>query len=185
MKNRTFWIWVGVIVILFLLLMFWGCQRKDGGGAAQSPEQISAAISRPFDAKATIRLKDLVMTADINKTSADALTMIIEEPKTLSGMKFSYDGTDITVSYMGLSIKLDENSKLVSSAANLIVGALNKAASPSGIDVRLQEGALLVSGKSDDGDFSIKLDKANGSIVSIALPELDFTCNFDDFVFKK
>lgn len=185
MKNRTFWICLAGILLLFLILMFWGCQRKgDVGGGKASPEQISASISRPFDAKATIRLKDLVLTADINKTNADAITISVDEPKTLSGMKFVYDGKDITVSYMGLSIKLDEQSKLVSSVASAIVKALDQAASPSGIDVQMQDGALLVSGKSEDGAFSITLDKSNGSLAELQLPELDLTCRFDDFIFQ-
>ena len=142
-------------------------------------------MSRPFDAEATITMKDLVLTADINRTEPGQATIRITEPKNLSGMNFSYDGDDITVSYMGFSVQLDGNSKLVSNVASLIVSALDKAASPSGVDVSMEEDALLVSGESDSGKFSIRLDKENGSIISVQVPEVDFECRFDDFLFRE
>lgn len=182
MKNKTFLIAIGIILTLFVILMCWGCQAKT---PAVTPENAAAAISQPFDAKATIRLKDLVMTADINKTAPKTATIQLNEPKTLSGMQFQMDGENVNVSYRGLSVKLNENSRLVSSIAALIIGTIDKASSPSGVNVEMKGNALIVSGKSDEGEFSILLDRQNGSIASISLPELDFECHFDDFLFQK
>ena len=184
MKNRTFVICILVIIALFSGLILFSCNRGNKSGAAPSGEQVSAAMSRPFDAKATITMKDLVLTADINRTKPGQATIQIDEPKSLAGMSFSYDGDDITVSYMGFSVKLDGDSKLVSNVASLIVNTIDKASSPSGVDVSMADGALIVSGENDSGKFSIRLDKENGSIASISVPEVDFECRFDDFLFK-
>lgn len=183
MKNRTFAICVIGVLTVFTVLMCWGCSRRSSPPAADQRD-VAAALSRPFDAKATIKLKDLVMTADVNRTGQGQATIQINEPKTLSGMAFAYDGQDIRVSYKGLTVKLDENSKLVSSVASIIVNSIDAASSESGVDVRLDGGALVISGESDSGRFQITLDKENGSIATLNVPELDFECRFDDFLFQ-
>lgn len=182
MKNRTFIICLIVIVVVFGILMFASCGKK---GADPVPKSVSESLSRPFDAKAAIKMKDLVLEADINRTSPGKATIQVNEPKSLAGMNFTYDGKDIVVSYHGLSVKLDENSKLVSSLLSIIVNSIDKAASPSGVDVSLQGDQLVVSGESDSGKFNVTLDKNSRSIVSVSVPELDFECRFDDFIFEK
>lgn len=183
MKNKTFLIGIVIILAAFVVLMCWGCSRRSG--PAPTPENAAGTVAQPFDAKATIRMKDLVMTADINKTAANQLTLKVNEPATLQGMAFQYDGQNITVSYRGLSVKLDGDSKLVSSIASIIVNSIDKASSPSGVDVRIDGGALILSGQSDSGRFELALDRKNGSMASLSVPELDFECHFDDFLFQK
>ncbi len=183
MKNRTFWIVVVCLLIVFVILMSWGCSRKESSEKV-SPEDVSSTVAKPFDAKATIKMKDLVMTADVNRTAEGRATVQISEPKTLSGMSFAYDGKDVLVSYKGLTVKLDENSRLVSGAASIIVNAINAASSPSGINVSLDGKLLTVTGKSDSGQFKITMDKKSGAMATLSLPELDFECNFSDFAFR-
>lgn len=182
MKNRTFIICIVVILVIFGILMFVSCNKKEPGSV---PQSVSENLSQPFDAKATIKMKDLVLNADINRTSLGKATVTVNEPKTLAGMNFTYDGKDIVVSYHGLSVKLDENSKLVSSLLSIIVSSIDKAASKSGVDVAIEGEQLVVSGESDSGKFKIILDKKDRSIVSVNVPELDFECKFDDFIFQK
>jgi len=183
MKNRTFGILLAVILTAFVLLMCWGCSKRTQR-SSPSPKDVAAVLAQPFDAKATLKLKDLVMTADINRTGPGQATVQINEPQTLSGMAFVYDGEDVSVSYRGLTVKLREDSVLVSSVAEMIVRSIDAASSGSGVDVRLDGGALTVSGESDSGRFQITLDKENGSIATLNIPELDFECRFDDFLFR-
>lgn len=177
MKSKTFTIWVAVLMVLIVTVTFLGLRQNKQNKETALP-QVSAALSRSFDAKAKIKLADLVLVADVNKTAVGACTVEIEEPKHLKGMKFDYNGQDIGVSYKGMRVQLDENSKLASSVAQIIVNAVDKAASGSGIDVSVSGQAVEVSGDCDSGKFFIKLDKKSQSVLSITLPELDFTCNF-------
>ncbi len=181
MKTRTFMIWAIVLLVfiaIFAITTFIKPQKD-------AQRQISTTLHKPFDAKATIKMKDLVMEADINKTDIGACTIAITDPKQLKDMKFQYDGEDVKVSYKGLGVKLNENSKLVSSLASIIVNSIDKAASSSGVDVKIDGKTLIVSGKSDSGKFNIVLDKTTGAIMSLSLPELDFECNFTDLIFSK
>lgn len=181
MKTRTFTIVVAALLALILGVTFLGLHGRK---SAKPPANLASTMSKGFDAGATIRMKDLVMVGDINKTKSGALTIAIKEPKHLKGMTFEYDGDDVSVSYKGIKIKLDENSKLVSSALSVIVNAIDKASSDSGVNVGIDGKALIVSGDCDSGKFDIKLDKKTGSMISLKLDELDFECNFDDFVFS-
>lgn len=182
MKTSTFIIIASIILVLIMLFAVsaFGKQHKR-----HQPRQISTNLHKPFEAKATIKMKDLTMEADINKTDIGACTFKIKEPKSLKGMEFQYTGDDVLVSYKGLSVKLNEDSKLATSLAGIIVKSIDKAASPSGVDVEIDGKKLLVKGDSDAGKFNILLDKQTGSIISLKLPELDFECNFDDFIFNK
>ena len=174
MKNRTFVICIAVILALFVPLFFWG-----GHGRKEKESLASAAtLSQPFEAKAEIRLKDLRMNADINQTAPGQATVRITQPETLAGMAFAYDGEEVQVSYKGLTIRLDDDSRLVSSVAGMIVRSIDAACSESGVNVELEGERLIVSGESDAGRFRIALDKDTGSIASLNLPEADLECRF-------
>lgn len=185
MRNRTFILWIVGIVVVFGILFFALGNRGGSRETPQTGEDVAAQLSQPFDAKATIRMEDLVLTADVNRTAPGQLCLAVSEPASLSGMQFAYDGEEITVSYRGLSVRLDDDSILVTSLVKIIVSAIDKASSPSGVNVAVEGDALVVSGESDSGQFDIRLDKANGSIASLHLPELDFECRFDDFAYAK
>lgn len=180
MGNKTFIVLVCVIVALIVIFAGMAIKKKITPPKTDVPN-----ISNPFDAKATIKMKDLVMEADINKTENGACTIKIKEPSKLKDMVFQYDGQDVKVSYKGMSVKLDDDSKLANSIASIIVKSIDKASSPSGVNVDIDGKKLLVNGESDAGKFQIALDKKTGSMLSLKVPQVDFECNFDDFVFKK
>lgn len=182
MKTRTFTMCTALLIALILGVTFLGLYNR---GKTTPPVSVTKSMSRGFDATATITMRDLTMTGDINRTAQGACTLAIKEPKHLRGMTFVYDGKDIAVSYKGIKVKLDENSKAVSSAVRVIVDALDKAGGDTGVDVKVEGKAVTVKGESDSGKFAITLDKQNGSVASIKLDELDFECNFDDFIFAK
>lgn len=148
------------------------------------PAQTLKGITAPFDAKARIKMQNMDISADINRTSEKCITIKINEPSSIKGMAFSYNGEDITASFKGLTATLDENSKLVSSMAEIIVNSLDKAAEKEGVGVSLDGGAVLIDGKGESGEFQIRLDKNDGSLATLSLPELDFECRFDDFIFS-
>ncbi|MFZ2539271.1 MAG: hypothetical protein WAX04_10270 [Oscillospiraceae bacterium] len=182
MKNHVFILSIVGIVSVFGILFCFGCQPKKN---MVSNKEVATSLKKSFDAKATIKMKDLVLTADINKTAVGCATIKISEPKSLKDMKFEYDGKDVKIGYKGLSVKLDENSKLVSSLVAIIVNSIDKAASESGVSVKVEGKVLVVSGESESGKFAITIDRESGSIASINLPELDFECHFDDFLVKQ
>lgn len=181
MRNRTFVLWIIGIAVVFGILFLALGHRGGGSTTARTNEEAAARLAQPFDAKATIRMEELELAADVNRTAPGQLTLAVTEPRALSGMQFSYDGEEVTVSYRGLSVRLDDDSVLVTSLVKLIVDSIDEAAGMEGVDVAVEGETLRLSGKSDTGRFSLLLDRKNGSLASLQMPELDFECRFDQF----
>lgn len=178
MKNKIFIMWIVIILSVFGIIMFFINYKSPN-----QSQDVVKNIKNPFTANATIKLKDLTVNADINKTKDGTATIKIIEPASLKDMLFQYNGDNIKIGYKGISVNLDENSKLVSSIISMIVNSIDTAASQSGIDVNIEDTALIISAKSNAGHFKLKIDRENGSIASISLPELEFECNFNEFIF--
>ena len=162
MKNRTFWIAVGVILVVFGGLFFLSGRKP----AAVSPEKAAAQLAQPFDAHVVIRMENFTMDGDLNRTAPGKAALRVTKPETLSGMQFLLDGETVEVQWMGISVKLDEDSKLVRAAL-------------SQIRARIEGETLLISGEQGESRFELQLDPETGSLLSLRLPELDFDCRFD------
>lgn len=150
----------------------------------EKQRQLTNDLSRPFQATANIKLDEIILTADLNKTAANQLTMQITEPPTLKDLSFSYNGTDITVSYKGMSAVINDDSILAKALAGIVMRSINSATENTGLHVAEQDGVLVVEGKSPDGTFILQLDKQNGSILNLSVPQLDLECEFPQFFFS-
>lgn len=181
MKTRTFSVIAIALIALIVVVTATGLLRTR---VNDEDKVIVNKIERGFDAKATFKLKDIVMVGDVNRTVDGAMTVKITEPKHLNGMTFSYDGKDVTVSYLGMKLKLDEDTKLVSGAAQALISAINKATSKTGLGVKLEKKTLTLIGESDSGEFKLIMDRNSGSILAVKMDDLDFECSFDEFIFK-
>ena len=179
MKQKTFVFGLIAILVIFILLMLWGCNRKSGAG----PRDLGKTLSQPFEAEATIRMKGLTLQSDINRTAAGTATFVVTDPPGLKDMQFQYNGDEIAVSYKGMTLHLDGESKLAGSMAALVMEAIEKASSDD-VKIKLDGNALCIAGESEAGEFDMRLDRKNGSILSLSFPELDFECSFEDFIFQ-
>ncbi len=176
MKTKTFTIWVCILLGLIITVTVLGFLKKPDNS------QIASNVKRAFEAKATIKLKDITLVGDVNKTKDNTCTVTIQSPENLKGMKISYDGKDIVVGFKGLNVNLNGDSKLVNSIAKIIVNSIDNV--NDDIGVKIDDDTLKLNGKSDTGRFNMTLSKTNRSIMSLSVPELDFECEFDDFIFK-
>lgn len=183
MKQKTFTISLIVILTVFALAFaFVSCNKHPSGKGNEA--KAVAGLSAPFSAKATVKLRDITISGDINKTDTGCATMTVLSPPSLKGISFQYDGQDIKASYHGMSVKLNADSKLAGGIIKLIVSAIDKAASNNGVSIKQSGDALTVSGDSDGTKFSVKFDRKSGSIAQISMPDLEAECSFEDFLKK-
>ena len=173
-------------ICLTLSLMLTGCGTGNGGQPSKNEQQqISSSLRRGFDAKATIKMGDIEAEADINRTKEGICTVRLTNPKGLSGMTFSFDQQNVTVSYLGLNLQLDSESVLTSSMAKAVAASINKAAEPYGISMSLEGDILSIKGTTDSGDFTLKLAHSDYSVLSLSIPNLDLECNFNPFSYQE
>ena len=178
--RRKWALLAGVMAVLCgVVFLFSGCSKKE-----TPSQEMQQSISQPFTAKATIRLENMTLTADVNKTSPQKFTLKVSEPKSLEGLTFDYDGERIGISFRGMSVDIADDSLTAKFMANLILKSINAASAESGVTVTQQDDGLLIQGENENEDFEILLDRQNGSIIKVSMPEMDLECSFSDFLFQ-
>lgn len=184
MKRSTFIILAIAIIagILFFALMAIKNSSKEN---AVSPKQISANLNRNFDAKATIKMHELLLTADVNRTDIGKYTIKIDEPSSLAGMVIQYDGENVSTSFHGINLNVDADSLLSSSLGKMLINSIDKASAQTGVSISSKDNVICIQGENPDkdGKFNLIMDREKGSILSISSAETDFNCNFTAFSF--
>lgn len=176
MKDSIFYTWIVVIFILAGILFYIGGTRPNVKNEEIKEIEYQEILQNPFSANATIKFQDMTLNADVNKSSNNALTLCILEPKTLEGMELVYDGELINLNYKGMTLGLDKNSKTLNSIFNILINSLQTA---TGMEIKNQDGEILLNSSSNSGDFSILLNENTKLIAKIIYPELDFICEFN------
>lgn len=63
----------------------------------------------------------------------------------------------------------------------MILSALNAALNDQGVRFEEQDGKLVVTGKIEEGDFSLVVDGENGNILKLSIPQNDFEVEILNF----
>lgn len=179
--RRKWAVGLGLVAVMWsTVFLFSGCRKAEAPS-----KEIQQDLSQPFTATATVRLDQMTLTADVNKTSPQKFTLKVSEPKSLEGLTFDYNGEKIGVSFKGMSVDIADDSLTAKIMAGLILKSINAASEESGVTVVQQDNGLLIQGENENGDFEILLDRENGSILKVNMPDLDLECSFSDFLFQK
>lgn len=163
-----------VLSAVFLLLT--GCGSDNISKAEE--EKIASSLSQGFDVKAVIRMGEIKAQADINRTKDGTSTVKITNPKNLSGLTFSFDNENVTVSFLGLSLKLDNEKVLNSAMSKAVISSINKVSTPHGVSFETKDGNLIANGETESGKFELVLNSKDYSLLSLSVPDLDLECTF-------
>jgi len=82
-----------------------------------------------------------------------------------------------------LSFTFDPNSVPGGAVASVVVGAVNSALSGKGLTVEHTDGSLTLSGRLESGDFLLRLDSNDGSLLTLSIPEQELEIEFLGFTF--
>lgn len=173
---------IGVIAVVGIGILTYRvtCNRPL---SQEKQQQLTHDLSRPFQATANIKLDEMVIIADLNKTAPNQFTMKIAQPQTLKDLSFSYNGSDITVSYKGMSAVLSDDSFVAKTLAGIVMRSINSATESTGLHISEQDHVLVIEGSNEDGNFTMQIDKQSGSILTLNVPQLKLECNFPQFFF--
>lgn len=172
-KSKWKYLIAALVVIVLLVGLFFAC--RGGGGSDEIPP---VDWEKSFTAKADIHFGDIEATATINRIGDGVCDITLISPKALNGMKFQYNGNDIEISYLGMSVKMDDDSMLANAMASAIVKAVDTAARGTGITMKKSGKAILMKGENENGSFELTFDRENGSLLSLNVPALDLECTF-------
>ena len=87
----------------------------------------------------------------------------------------------VTVQYGDLSFDFTPDSVPGKAASKMILSALNAALNDQGVRFEEQDGKLVVTGKIEEGDFSLVVDGENGNILKLSIPQNDFEVEILNF----
>lgn len=168
-------------MLAIVLVIIWFPSKKE---EELPPTVVEDYLTQPFTAKATIRLQDMTLETDINRTSPQKFTMKVTEPENLEGLQFTYDGETVGVSFKGMNLDVSDDSLAAKMMAKVLFYTINSASGESGVTVTQIEEGISIKGENEQGDFEILLNKENGSIIKFNMPNLEFECSFTDFLFQ-
>lgn len=185
MKDSTYYSAI-IVILLIASILFWLGSNQNGDNTYDThntenievPVVANEILSSNFNANANITIQDISLNADINRSNANTITLSIIEPDTLKGMDLSYDGELVNVTYKGMTLSLDKNSKALNSVATILMNTIQSATAGTGVEISSENGGILLNGTSNSADFSILLNSNNNSIASIKSDSLDFFCEF-------
>ncbi len=173
LKPRWKYIVIGIIGAAVLLLVCFACGRS--GGEEDLPP---ADMTKSFTAKADIHFGEIAATASINRIGDGVYDVTLISPEALNGMKFQYNGSDISISYLGMSVALADDSLLANAMTSAIVKAVDMAARDQGITMKKSGDAVILQGNNDNGAFELRLDKKTGSLLKLEIPSMELECTF-------
>lgn len=174
--TKIKWKYVILVVVVLVLLigLFWACSRNDNN----IDDIVPLDLEQGFTAKANIHFGDIQATADINRIGDGVCNITLISPQALNGMNFQYNGSDIQISYLGMSVKMDDDSLLANAMTSAIVKAVDTAARGSGISMKKSGKTVVLKGEGDNGNFELQVDKNTGSLLKLTIPEMDLECTF-------
>lgn len=153
-----------LITCLFVLA---GCGQKN----------TVAPISEGFSCTADIQVGEKNYTAKILASGGGVFSAELTKPKSVKGLKFLFDGEEITVSYLGLKYT-PENLPIDTGFAVVlkdVLSSVNNAAEQA----VYKDGSYVVEGSANGTDYSFYVTEA-GYPVKLTAPSLDLMVIFSD-----
>lgn len=185
MKDSVFYSWIVIILLIAGILFYLGSNSSTNDSdnvtekGSELPTVANEILTSNFNANANIKMQDITLNADVNRTNSNTITLSIIEPKTLAGMNIQYNGDLVNINYKGMTLGLDKNSKAISSVANILMSTIEKASEGTGVEIKNLDNGISVTGETETGNFLILLNPSDNSIASITSENLDFICEFN------
>lgn len=162
-----------IALSLCSILLFTGCVFN------KPKESASPDLNRLFSCNAEIRYGDFEMSAVLKRLGDGMWEAECSAPKTLAGVKLSYNGDDITASFKGLSFSIPKTAAPVKSIFQLAFSVIDKTAAGGELPMIEKDGVLIFSGEAEQGKFEVRTDKETGNLLGFSMPayELEITCS--------
>ena len=168
MKKDKFIILVILIIAIgTIALLTTGMLRKNTG-------QVQKKLTG-FTATANINYKGTSFQTKVEYTSQDLVKMEIITPENLKGVTMAWNGKDINIEYMGLSVNVGDSAVLGKAIMSSIVSAINEGTKAKG---ETKGDAIIVKGKVSSGEYTLTVDKSTGIPISLVIPSAGLSCDF-------
>ncbi|HJB26584.1 MAG TPA: hypothetical protein H9662_08250 [Firmicutes bacterium] len=168
-----------IVLCTFMLLVLTGCNSTQGENT--QTENLPSTAVQPFESSAQFTYGDFAFEAVVRRDAPGTCIITLTSPKAVEGMKFTYQSDKLTIEYLGMHVDVDPNAALSQAAVSAVVKALDAVTRQNGIHVSFEDGKFLVSGETENGDFTLILDEKSGNFLSLEMPEIPMSVTFHNF----
>lgn len=153
------------------------CKSKD---TPKSPE-----LDRLFTCTAEMTYDKFEATATVNRLGNGLWDVEFSAPKTLSGVKLSYDGENLTAAYKGFTFTVPKDSLPIKNMLTLFFNAIDKNVIAAEMPCTVTDGVTTFTGESALGAtnaaFSLSLDSSN-KLLAFEMPDEKLSVVFSNYV---
>ena len=175
--------WMAICLLAACIAVFSGCMGPGAESSSQmNGEEIGRTVKQNLNTTAQIKMKDISCTAELEKGTG-YLTFSFTQPESLKDMRLTLKGEELEVSYKGLSASFDSETLLNSSIMQSFLAAVDKAGTGSDLDIRMENGYLVVAGTAGDSQFEFHLNNETGNFIKLTFPQDEMEFVFDNFQF--
>ncbi len=164
-------------LLLALLLLLTGCGSQGGGGGTAQPD----TLKNPFSCVADVHYNEMDIKAKVTSPSIGQYTIEVLEPASLKGLTVGWNGEEIQLGYLGLSIGIDPATLPDSLFGSILIDVFNRTAAQEGMSIETGENELVLHGKTDSGDFTVSMDRETGALKSVSVPSVGLEAQFSEF----
>ena len=179
MKRRALF-WIPVVILSGLIIFLFCRVLLPSGGGGATGTLLDSLLN--FRCKATISYNGLEAEADVVRSMDGSTRVTLNTPEALQGLQFDFAQDSVSLNFKGLKLDVEPSSFLASSMASALVNAVNTALAGEDVTAKEEDGVMEYTAKGDSGSFTLGLDAKTGAPVNLAIPSLDLSCNFSDYV---
>lgn len=150
-------------VLVLSVILLTGC------GKAASPP-----VTDGFRCAVTLRYDETVYEGTLERQTAQSGTLVLTAPLAVEGLTMTWTGEEVTLSYGGMELKLNEEQLPVGAAIKVMCRALDSCAER----VQKEGAAADMSGELAGTPFTMAFDTDNGYPLSLELPSVPLVVTF-------
>lgn len=164
---------------LFLSLVL-SAAVLSGCGAGTEVRDISGELDSAFCCDMNMVYENTEFEGKITRYEAGRWEAEFTSPDTVSGVKLSFSGKDVTASYKGLAFTVPKSALPVRSLLLNLIDTVDKAAAEQQTECASEDGCLVIEGDADQGRYKLCLDQKNCDLVSFSMDNLKMKMNFEN-----
>ncbi|NLK70903.1 MAG: hypothetical protein GX286_05620 [Clostridiales bacterium] len=153
------------------------------GKVGKVKKEIKPKLDSSFSCNVKMKYGDLLSEAEVKRFGNGAWEAYFSQPNTLAGVKLMFMDDEVTASYKGLSFSVPKSALPIKSMMSNLFSIIDETAAKDTIEVINDKEYMVIEGRTEQGDYEIKLDKETGLLNSFEMPNLDLVIEFSDFAF--
>ena len=161
---------------LLIVLALSGCS-----GARPVPKSFVNMLSKGFECSMSVNYDKTDYQIYFKKSSATSYQISVQKPVDLNGFIFKCENSNVSITYNGLGINVDQASLPQSAFAQAIFGVLESSINSKQITYQIFSNRIEMYGETAIGKYTIKVDKKTLKPVSISVPAVNLNIQITGF----